>query len=170
MSTAMTPSGRLAGKVALITGAAGNLGSEIVRHFLREGALVVLSGRTAPRLEAARDAAVKDVGVPLEQTDMVVMDGADPASVRAGMTGLMARHGRIDILINNAGSAGPRQPLEKVPLTAEEEPSLIGLPEDAIESAIYAVGEDRRSLWKIHPRGMTASCSWGRGVLQLPHD
>ena len=120
MSTAMTPSGRLAGKVALITGAAGNLGSEIVRHFLREGALVVLSGRTAPRLEAARDAAVKDVGVPLAQTDMVVMDGADPASVRAGMTDLMARHGRIDILINNAGSAGPRQPLEKVPLTAEE--------------------------------------------------
>ena len=120
MSTAMTPSGRLAGKVALITGAAGNLGSEIVRHFLREGALVVLSGRTADRLTAARDAAVKDVGVPLEQTDMVVMDGADPASVRAGMTGLMARHGRIDILINNAGSAGPRQPLEKVPLTAEE--------------------------------------------------
>ena len=120
MSTAMTPSGRLAGKVALITGAAGNLGSEIVRHFLREGALVGLSGRTAARLTAARDAAVKDVGVPLEQTDMVVMDGADPASVRAGMTGLMARHGRIDILINNAGSAGPRQPLEKVPLTAEE--------------------------------------------------
>ena len=120
MSTAMTPSGRLAGKVALITGAAGNLGSEIVRHFLREGALVVLSGRTADRLLAARDAAVKDVGVPLEQTDTVVMDGADPASVRAGMAGLMARHGRIDILINNAGSAGPRQPLEKVPLTAEE--------------------------------------------------
>jgi malonyl-CoA reductase/3-hydroxypropionate dehydrogenase (NADP+) len=116
----MTPSGRLAGKVALITGAAGNLGSEIVRHFLREGALVVLSGRTAARLVAARDAAVKDVGVPLEQTDTVVMDGADPASVRAGMASLMARHGRIDILINNAGSAGPRQPLEKVPLTAEE--------------------------------------------------
>jgi malonyl-CoA reductase/3-hydroxypropionate dehydrogenase (NADP+) len=116
----MTPSGRLAGKVALITGAAGNLGSEIVRHFLREGALVVLSGRTADRLTGARDAAVKDVGVPVEQTDMVVMDGADPASVRAGMADLMARHGRIDILINNAGSAGPRQPLEKVPLTTEE--------------------------------------------------
>jgi malonyl-CoA reductase / 3-hydroxypropionate dehydrogenase (NADP+) len=112
--------GRLAGKVALITGAAGNLGGEIVRHYLRQGALVVLSGRTRARLEAARDAAVQDAGVPAAQADTVVMDGADPASVRAGMADLMARHGRIDILINNAGSAGPRQPLEKVPLTTEE--------------------------------------------------
>ena len=120
MSTALTQPGRLAGKVALITGAAGNLGSEIVRHYLRQGALVVLSGRTAARLTAARDAAVKDAGVPVEQADTVVMDGADPNSVRAGMADLVARHGRIDILINNAGSAGPRQPLEKVPLTAEE--------------------------------------------------
>ena len=120
MNTELTPPGRLAGKVALITGAAGNLGSEIVRHYLREGALVVMSGRTAARLQAARDAAIKDTGVPAQKADTVVMDGADPASVRAGMADLVARHGRIDILINNAGSAGPRQPLEKVPLTAEE--------------------------------------------------
>jgi len=33
--------GRLAGKIALVTGAAGNLGSEIVRHYLREGATVI---------------------------------------------------------------------------------------------------------------------------------
>jgi malonyl-CoA reductase / 3-hydroxypropionate dehydrogenase (NADP+) len=54
------------------------------------------------------------------QVDTVVMDGADPASVRAGIAEVVARHGRIDVLVNNAGSAGPRQPLEKVPLTAEE--------------------------------------------------
>lgn len=120
MNTATTSLGRLAGKVALITGAAGNLGGEIVRHYLRQGARVILSGRTASRLEAARDAAVLDAGVPATQADTVIMDGADPASVRAGIAELVARHGRIDILINNAGSAGPRQPLEKVPLTDEE--------------------------------------------------
>ncbi|MCU0969900.1 MAG: SDR family NAD(P)-dependent oxidoreductase [Rubrivivax sp.] len=120
MTTAITPGGRLAGKVALITGAAGNLGSEIVRHYLRQGALVVMSGRTRSRLEAARDAAVADAGVPAEQADIVVMDGADPASVRAGVADVAARHGRIDILVNNAGSAGPRQPIERVPLTDEE--------------------------------------------------
>ena len=109
MNKAKTPPGRLAGKVALITGAAGNLGSEIVRHYLRQGALVVLSGRTKARLTAAREAALKDTGVPAEQADTVVMDGADPASVRAGIADLVARHGRIDILVNHAGSAGPRQ-------------------------------------------------------------
>lgn len=57
-----------------------------------------------------------------------------------------------------------------LPLTAEEERNLIGLPEHAIDQAIYALGENRRSLWKIHPRGMTAGCSWGLGVVRLPHD
>lgn len=120
MSTPTNAPGRLAGKVALITGAAGNLGSEIVRHYLRQGALVVLSGRTRERLQAAREAALHDTGAAPEMADTVVMDGADPASVRAGIADLVARHGRIDILVNNAGSAGPRQPLEKVPLTPEE--------------------------------------------------
>jgi malonyl-CoA reductase/3-hydroxypropionate dehydrogenase (NADP+) len=104
-------SGRLAGKVALVTGAAGNL---------REGATVVMSGRTRERLDAALDAALTDTGVPPERADAIVMDGADPDSVRAGMAELKQRHGRLDILVNNAGSAGPKQPLEKVPLTQEE--------------------------------------------------
>jgi malonyl-CoA reductase/3-hydroxypropionate dehydrogenase (NADP+) len=114
------PPGRLAGKVALVTGAAGNLGGEIVRHYLRQGATVVLSGRTAGRLNAALDAALTDTGVAPTQADVVVMDGADADSVRQGMAEIVARHGRLDILVNNAGSAGPRQPLEKVPLTDEE--------------------------------------------------
>ena len=120
MATEVSNMGRLAGKVALVTGAAGNLGGEIVRHYLRQGATVVMSGRTLPRLQAALDAALTDTGVPPSQIDVVVMDGADPASVRAGMAELIARHGRLDILVNNAGSAGPRQPLEKVPLTNDE--------------------------------------------------
>ncbi|MBC7840823.1 MAG: hypothetical protein H7099_00830, partial [Gemmatimonadaceae bacterium] len=48
--------GRLTGKVALVTGAAGNLGGWIVRHFLSEGATVVLTGRDRTRIESARAA------------------------------------------------------------------------------------------------------------------
>ena len=45
-ANAITMRGRLAGKVAVITGAAGNLGGHIATHYLAEGATVVLTGRT----------------------------------------------------------------------------------------------------------------------------
>ena len=109
--------GRLAGKVALVTGAAGNLGGEIARHYLNEGATVVFTGRTAARIDAAAAAARADTGASEDQTSTVVMDGADAASCRAGIAEILSRHGRIDILVNNAGSAGPKQPLERLPLS-----------------------------------------------------
>ena len=112
--------GRLTGKVALVTGAAGNLGGHIVRHFLSEGATVVLTGRERSRIEAARAAAIDATGVADARATVVTLDGADPASVRAAVAEAIAMHGRIDVVVNNAGSAGPRQPLRTVPLTREE--------------------------------------------------
>ncbi|MDZ7630819.1 MAG: SDR family oxidoreductase [Gemmatimonadaceae bacterium] len=112
--------GRLFGKVALVTGAAGNLGGHIVRHYLREGATVVLTGRERTRVEAARLEAIQATGVPDGRASIVTLDGADPASVRAAFADAMAAHGRLDVVVNNAGSAGPRQPLRNVPLTQEE--------------------------------------------------
>ena len=119
-ATPATSVGRLAGKVALVTGAAGNLGSEIVRAYLREGATVVFTGRDQSRLDAAIAAAVADTGVPAERASGVVMDAADPEQVHAGVAAALARHGRLDVLVNNAGSAGPRQTLANVPLTRDE--------------------------------------------------
>jgi malonyl-CoA reductase/3-hydroxypropionate dehydrogenase (NADP+) len=110
-------SGRLAGKIAVITGAAGNLGTEIVRHYVREGAIVVMTGRTPDRTEAARAAIVAETGAPDGQVAIATLDGADPDSVRAGIADIVARFGRIDILVNNAGSAGPKQVLEELPLS-----------------------------------------------------
>jgi malonyl-CoA reductase/3-hydroxypropionate dehydrogenase (NADP+) len=112
--------GRLSGKVALVTGAAGNLGGEIVRHFLNAGATVVLTGRERTRIEAARDAALQATASPAHRASVVTLDGADPESVRTAIAEAMATHGRLDIVVNNAGSAGPRQPLRTVPLTRGE--------------------------------------------------
>ena len=116
-TTAEIAAGRLAGKVALITGAAGNLGQSIARRYLAEGATVVFSGRDRTRTDTARDAAIAAAGVPAERASTVVIDGADAESVRAGIAEVVARHGRIDVLVNNAGSAGPKQPLENLPLS-----------------------------------------------------
>ncbi len=112
-----TRPGRLAGKVAVVTGAAGNLGQGIVRRYLEEGATVVLTGRDRTRTEAARTAILGDLGLPDDRASIVVMDGADADSVRAGIAEVVARHGRIDVLVNNAGSAGPKQPIQNLPLS-----------------------------------------------------
>ena len=99
-------SGRLAGKIALVTGAAGNIGGYIVRQYLAQGATVVMTGRTRERIEAAAKAAAVNAGVPADRVMAVVFDGGDMASVRAGIAEVVKRFGRIDILVNNAGSAG----------------------------------------------------------------
>ncbi len=117
---AAAPRGRLAGKIALVTGAAGNLGQSIVRRYLAEGATVVLSGRDRDRTEAAMREALADTGCDAACASVVVIDGADAESARAGVAEAVARHGRIDVLVNNAGSAGPKQPLDSLPLSAAD--------------------------------------------------
>jgi len=113
-------SGRLAGKIAVVTGAAGNLGGHIVRHYLAEGATVVMTGRTPARTDAAAEAIRAETGVDASRLATVALDGGDPTSVRAGIAEVVKRFGRIDILVNNAGSAGPKQPIEQLPLDAAE--------------------------------------------------
>ncbi len=116
----LTASGRLAGKIAIVTGAAGNLGGYIVRHYLAEGATVVMTGRAAARTNAAADAIRAETGVDATRLATVTMDGADPQSVRDGIADVVKRFGRIDILVNNAGSAGPKQPIEQLPFDHAE--------------------------------------------------
>ncbi len=118
--SAETTTGRLAGKIAVVTGAAGNLGGHIVTHYLAEGATVVMTGRTPDRTQAAADALLKATGADPARLATVALDGGDIASVRAAMAEVVAKFGRIDILVNNAGSAGPKQPIENLPLSAEE--------------------------------------------------
>ena len=118
--TSKQGSGRLAGKVALVTGAAGNLGGDIVRRFLAEGATVALSGRSAEKLDATRLAALVDTHAESDRAATVVMDGGAPDQVRAGIASIIERFGRLDIIVNNAGSAGPKQPLWRLPVNAAD--------------------------------------------------
>lgn len=112
--------GRLAGKVVVLTGAAGNLGSEIARHLAREGAFLVMTGRTKTRVDAAMATLLAETGVPSTRVMTAVLDGGDPESVRSAFAHVTSVFGRVDVLINNAGSAGPKQTLDQIPLTRAE--------------------------------------------------
>lgn len=118
--SAAAAAGRLAGKVALITGGAGTIGEVITRRYLDEGATVVITGRNVEKLTAYSDKLVREAGIPAERILAVPMDGSGMDQVRAGVQKVVDRFGRIDVLVNNAGSAGAHQHLAELPLTPAE--------------------------------------------------
>jgi 3-oxoacyl-[acyl-carrier protein] reductase len=89
---------RLQDKVALITGAAQGIGLATARKFLREGAQVVICDRNAEAVAAAV-AQLADAGSIWGQAcDITQRDQVD-----ALVAAIHARHGRLDVLVNNAG-------------------------------------------------------------------
>lgn len=111
--------GRLSGKIVLITGGAGNIGEVITRRCIEAGATVVITGRNPTKLDSYVAQVRADLGLDAGRFEGLVMDGSDPAAVRNGVAQIIARHGRIDVLVNNAGSAGARRRLPEIPLDRE---------------------------------------------------
>jgi NAD(P)-dependent dehydrogenase (short-subunit alcohol dehydrogenase family) len=94
------PAFRLDGRIALVTGAAGHLGSAIARHVAAAGAHVILSGRGAAPLEAL--AAELRAGGGASST--LPFDVGDAAQIDAAVDELGRRHRVLDVLVNNAYS------------------------------------------------------------------
>ena len=91
----------LTGKVALITGASGGIGTEIARRFAQDGIRLALCGRSVKKLEATR-AIAEACGV---QTLLIPGDiTADNFADRA-IAAVQDTFGQLDILVNNAGMA-----------------------------------------------------------------
>jgi 3-oxoacyl-[acyl-carrier protein] reductase len=110
--TPVLPPGRdlLAGKVVVVTAAAGTgIGSAVAGRCLAEGARVVLSDRHGRRLAAARDELARAHG---DRVCSQACDVADEAQVGALIAAAVARFGRIDVLVNNAGLGGTSSVLE----------------------------------------------------------
>jgi NAD(P)-dependent dehydrogenase (short-subunit alcohol dehydrogenase family) len=91
--------GRLEGKIALVTGAARGIGAAIVRGYVREGARVWLTDIAVRQGEEL--AAQLGAGVTFACLD--VREEADWSRVTGE---LLASHGRLDVLVNNAGITG----------------------------------------------------------------
>jgi NAD(P)-dependent dehydrogenase (short-subunit alcohol dehydrogenase family) len=106
----MPSSGRLQGKVAIVTGAAQGIGAEYARALVAAGAAVVVAdvadaGPVADAINVGGGAALA-----------VNCDVTDAPSVNAMIAATLARFGRIDILVNNAALFGTvkRKPFEEI--------------------------------------------------------
>lgn len=97
---------RLSGKTALITGAAGGIGAEIARRFREEGAFVFVCD--VNRAEGEKTAA--SMGAVFLELDV-----ASEESWKAALAAVVARSGRLDVLVNNAG-INIRKNIEEMPV------------------------------------------------------
>jgi 3-oxoacyl-[acyl-carrier protein] reductase len=99
MAAATTPGRELAGKIALVTGAGQNIGRATALELAAAGATVAVNTRASR--EAAEDV-VREITAAGAQAELCMADIADAAQVQQMMDGVIARHGRIDILVLNA--------------------------------------------------------------------
>ena len=91
--------GKMHNKTVIITGGGKGIGFGVATAFAKEGANLVLTGRTPSTLEKAKDSLEKDYGI---KVLTVVADGGDEASAQLVAEKAMEAFGRIDTLVNNA--------------------------------------------------------------------
>jgi 3-oxoacyl-[acyl-carrier protein] reductase len=90
---------RLEGRVSIVTGASRGIGRAIATTLAAEGAHVVLAARDAARLAQA----VEEIRGEGGSVEAVALDVAERSSVEAAVASVVASHGRVDHLVNNAG-------------------------------------------------------------------
>ena len=90
--------GRMDGRAAVVTGAAGGIGWATTKRYVEEGAKVIAADRDTERGEALATDAGPDV-------TFLECDVSDPEQVRAAVDRCVTDHGRIDVLFNNAATS-----------------------------------------------------------------
>ncbi len=99
-------------KVALITGASGNLGAAVAQAFFQAGANLVLFDRKPDRLPEL----IPDLGNSSDRFLAVSVDMTDPEAVQNAVAEAIKRFGRIDVLVNTVGGYRAGTPVHETPL------------------------------------------------------
>lgn len=110
--------GRLAGKIALVTGGGSGIGEAIARLFVAEGARVTISGRREQVLKAAAD----KIGATSH-----VCDVSDDAQVARMLARIEQDFGGLDVLVNCAGIPGPVMNAEDMDMAAFDDTLRINI-------------------------------------------
>lgn len=104
----MTQTGKLTGRIALVTGASRGIGRAVALRFAKEGAQVIAYSRTTGALEELDDEIRKDGGLPaiLINESLVDFDKIDQTGAA-----LFQRFGKLDVLVGNAAMLGQLSPM-----------------------------------------------------------
>ncbi|REF36667.1 SDR family NAD(P)-dependent oxidoreductase [Thermasporomyces composti] len=146
---------RFTDQVALITGGSSGIGLATARRFVAEGAHVVITGRDRRRL----DAAVAELG---DRCVGVAADVGDPDGVDAATTAVRERHGRLDIVVANAGT-GTFKPFAEITVADFERTVAVNFRGVffTIQRALPLLAEGARIVvnasWTLHRGNATAS-------------
>jgi len=165
---------RFQDRVAIVTGGGSGIGQEIARRFAREGGRVVINGRSADKLEAAR------AGIEAEGGRAIAVAGdiADPATGQQLVDAALSAFDRVDVLFNNAGVFAPKPFLD---LTEAEYDRFVDIILKgkffAAQAAARAMKErgggaivHTGSMWALQAIGATPSSAYSAanaGVHQL---
>jgi 3-oxoacyl-[acyl-carrier protein] reductase len=146
---------RLAGKIAIVTGAASGFGAGIAAKFVAEGARVVVADRDGAGAERVAAALGDDaVGV---RADVTV--GAD---VEAMVERAVARFGGLDVLVNNAGMGHVPQPLESLDEAEFDRLLAVNV------KSIYLAAKQVVPRFKAQKRGVILNIASTAGVSPRP--
>ncbi|WP_337189369.1 glucose 1-dehydrogenase [Phenylobacterium sp.] len=165
--------GRLAGKVALVTGGASGLGAESARRMAREGAAVVLTDLQADAGQAVADEILAAGG----RAAFLPHEVTDEARWIEVVAWTVERFGRIDVLVNSAGVGSGGQPILEATLEGWRRITAINLDGTFlgvrhVAPLMAAAGGGSiinlsSILGKVGLPGATAYCASKGGVLML---
>jgi len=152
---------RLAGKIALITGAGAGLGAQMARRFHDEGAQIVVNDL---RLAAAESVAKEVDGLALEA------DVADSAAVAEMFARVDERFGRLDVLVNNAGFAFDGDPelvarFNEVPQQQAAEAAAGGPITTHLDVTVSLADDKWQRMIDVHLNGTFYGCREGLKIM-----
>jgi NAD(P)-dependent dehydrogenase (short-subunit alcohol dehydrogenase family) len=131
-------------KIAVVTGAGSGIGAAVSHALAGHGWVVVMAGRRRAALASVAEQGAELAGV----LDPVPTDVTDEAAVRQLFDTTVDRHGRVDLLFNNAGTFTPAREIDSIPLSEWNAAVAVNL-----TGAFLCIREAFRVMRNQQPRG-----------------